>query len=263
MATGRTLFKKWMRVYVDGYDLSGYSRTCEPLDWTWGEADMTCPLSDGSVNVMPNDCTISMGALNTILDSTAVSGSHTILKTPAARKVMIPVGIRAAPAVGDDVWMGAFQQLGYQAADDGGAIVANIPFGKWDAAQLIRYAKPWGVLLHAYGAETAANTAVGIDDNGGASSNGGFMMYQIFTSNAAGTATVTVQDAAVNNDGGFALLAGATSGAIGFASIPAAGIVPLGNTADVRQYLRWQVALAGGMTTVTFALGFVRSLQQY
>jgi hypothetical protein len=91
-------------------------------------------------------------------------------------------------------------------------------------------------------------------------------MYQIFASNAAGTATITVQDAAVNNDGGFALCQTLTSGAIGFADIPCAGIVALDNigaSAAVRQYLRWQLALAGGMTTCTFALAFVRALQPY
>ena len=257
MATGRTV-NRWVRCYSNGYDLSGYSRMLGPLVVDYTIPDLTAAMSDGVQGTLPDHPNITPTMLKAVFDNTATTGLQAAMSTPAVRNVMIPVGIRAAPAQGDPVFAGAFEQLALQATNEGGAMYAEIPFGGWDVNSLISYQSPWGVLLHAKGAETAANSAVGIDDNGGASTKGGWMMYQIFTCNAAGTATITVQDAAVNNDGGFALLSGATSGAIAFGSIPTAGIVAIGVTADVRQYLRWQLALAGGMTTCTFALAFIR-----
>jgi len=133
-------------------------------------------------------------------------------------------------------------------------MAVNIPFGAWDVANLIDYEKPWGVLVHANGAETAVNSAAGIDDRGAATAACGYLVYQVFAGN--GTATVKVQDAAINSDGSFSDLSGATSGVTDF-STPAAGIVAIGTTATVRQYLRWQIVL-GTATTVTFALSFCR-----
>jgi len=145
--------------------------------------------------------------------------------------------------------------------DVSSALTVTVPFQGWAAdASTLKYAGPWGTLLHASGTETAVNAAVGFDNpTGAATAKGGYFVYHIFASNAAGTATVIAQDAATNTDPSFALLAGATSGAIGFAAIPASGVVALANNADVRRYLRWQLTLAGGMTTCTFVSAFVRA----
>lgn len=256
MATGRTL-NRWVRVYADGYDLSGYSRKIGPLKSDYNAANVSSDMGDDVKGYLCNHATITPGTLNAVFDNTATSGLKAVMSTPAARDLMVPIGIRAAPAAGDPVFMGKFVQNAMQASEDAGAIVATIPFGGWDASDLTNYQKAWGTLLHASGAETAANAADGIDDSGGATAAGGYMMYQIFTSNAAGTCTISIDDSVLIG-GAYAALAGATSGAIAFGDIPCAGIVALGTAATVRQHLRWQLALAGGMTTVTFALAFVR-----
>jgi hypothetical protein len=251
MAIGRTA-NRWTRIYIDGYDMSGYSRAIGPLMWTFDEADLTT-LSDAVKGVLPAHATLGIGALNGVLDNTASSGLHVVLSAPGSKRtVMIPIGIRADPAQGDPVYMGEFEQQGYYLETP----YVNLPFDKTSlAAASLLYEKPWGWLLHAKGTEGTVNTALGIDDNGAASAFGGYMMYQVFAGN--GTATVKVQDAATNSNPSFADLSGATSGSID-CSTPKHGIVAIGRTATVRQFLRWQIVL-GTATSVTFALSFCRA----
>jgi hypothetical protein len=77
MATGRTVFKH-SRVYIDGYDLSGYSRSFGPLGVSYA-AEMIAALTDGVKNTLPNHATISPGVINGIFDNTATSGLHDVL----------------------------------------------------------------------------------------------------------------------------------------------------------------------------------------
>jgi len=72
---------------------------------------------------------------------------------------------------------------------------------------------------------------------------------------------VSVEDAVANNDGSFGALVDCETSAIGFAAIAAGtahGLVAIAPTATVKQFTRWQIALAGGMTSCSFALAFVR-----
>ena len=51
--TGRTLFKH-SRVYIHGYDVSGYTRAYGPLDWTFDEVDLTA-LTDSVKGYLPGN----------------------------------------------------------------------------------------------------------------------------------------------------------------------------------------------------------------
>lgn len=259
MATGRTL-NEYTRVYINGYDLSGYGRTIGPLNVDTEMADISSWMgADGCHNFLPNKVDVSAGTFVGLFDSTPTVGINAILGGAGVlRKLMAPIGIQAAPAKGDPCFCGVFGQKEFKTAESGGTMIANVPFGEWDAASVIQYWKSWGTLLHAKGAETGANTAIGVDDNLGASAAGGWMMYQLFTSNAAGTVTLSVEDSLTNLNAGFGNVI-ATTGAIGFASIPASGVIAIAPiTAAVRRYIRFQVALAGGMTSATFATAFMR-----
>jgi len=257
MATGRTLLKRWSRIYIDGFDMSGYTRELGPLAWTYPEIDQTAIL-DGVKGVLTDAPEISPGTLNGIFNNTATSGIHAALSTPgSARDTLVAIGIQAEPAAGDPVFMGSFAHTGYVAAPSGGDIVLTCPFGKVNVAEGMTYEQPWGVLLHASGAETGANSAAGIDDNGAATTKGGYLMYQILAVAGEGTVTISIDDAATNAGGSFSALSGATSGEIAHTAVPAAGIIQLGTTATVRRYVRWQMAL-DGITACSFVLGFVR-----
>ena len=248
---------KWTRVYADGYDISGDSRSIGPLLWTYDEGDLT-GMSHAVKGVLPNHATHGVGTLNGIFNNTANTGLHTIASGAGVmRTLMVAIGMNAEPAAGDPVYMGEFEQLDYQ-AEFAGAVYANIPFGNSSVrASSLLYDKPTGHLLHAKAAATAANstTGAGIDTAGGATAFGGYLVYQVFAGD--GTATISVDDSA--DDSSYSALSGATSGSIDCSS-PTSGRVAIGRTASVRQYLRWQIAL-GTASTVTFALGFSRALR--
>ena len=258
---GRTTIKH-TRFYADGYDLSGYTRSYGPLTWAYDTAEEAA-LTDAVKGALPSTAQLGVGALNGFFDNTATSGLHVLTSGAASnmRTVMIPFGMRAAPVAGDPVYVGQFPQISYQAETDANWLYANLGFGMVSTLAAVRglYSKPWGVLLHPNSAETAASTAVGIDDWGAATAFGGYMVYQIFAVAGTGSAIIKVQDAATNTNPSFTDLTGATTGSIAHSAMPTAGIVAIGTTATVRRYLRFQVALTG-ITSITVALAFVRSL---
>lgn len=254
MATGRT-HSRWTRFYMNGYDLSGDARSVGPLAHTQDVEEME-GLNWAVKGAMPSQSMIGIGSVNAILSADGVDEMHDLFATPSSNyPVMIPVGIRAEPAAGDPVFQAQINELAYLLDVATASITVNLNFGNKPASTLLNHSKPWGVLLRAKAAATAANTAVGIDDNGAASAYGGVMCYQVFAGN--GTATITVQDGEANENASFGNLTGATSGAID-CSTPSAGIIQTATNAAVKRYLRWQIAL-GTATTVTFALSFVRS----
>ena len=254
MTAGRTRFARWTRLYANGYDISGDARSVGPLTTDFDVQDMAA-YQDIMREGLPGHPTIDIGTINANLNTTATTGLHNILATAGSqRTVMVAIGGGAEPAQGDPCFVGQFEQKGYITASD---LYFNIPFGGWSAsATTLSYGKAWGWLLHANSAATAptTNTAIGIDDNGGSSSAGGFMVYMVTAGN--GTATITIEEASTNSNLNFGLLTDATTGELNCA-VKQYGIVALSKTADVKQFLRWQIAY-NSATTVTFILGFVR-----
>jgi hypothetical protein len=251
---GRTLIK-WANVFVDGFDMTGFSRSFGPLTWKYPEADTTV-LNDGTTNSLPSSAEINIGAINCILDNTTNASHDKLNTTQGTRIVTLAMGSKANPAQGDPVFTGQYMQKELLTTTDTASAVAfSASFTGWAAeGTTLLYSKPWGWLLHAKSAETAVNSAIGIDDTAVAASTtrGGYMVYHLISSN--GSVTLKVQDAAVNNNGSFADLV--TSGVL--AASPASGIVALAPTATVRQFLRWQMVL-GTATTATFIISFVRA----
>jgi hypothetical protein len=208
-----------------------------------------------------------LGPLNAVLDNTALVGTHLSMQPypGTQRTVTVCLGDRAVPIQGVPCVTGQWEQGSYMAVEDGGAVTISSAFA--DSARkttgMNLYPSPWGWLLHPLGAETAANTAAGIDDYAGVppTLKGGYMAYHISASNAAGTVVVKVQHASVSNlEASFSDVTGLTTSAIGFAAIAAGtahGVVPIG-LVTIARWTRWQIVLAGGMTTCTFALSFVR-----
>lgn len=261
MATGRTTLNHW-RAYIGGYDVSGYTRNFGALSCVFDEGvDDAVTLSVKST--LPGQATISMGTLNGLFDNTATSGLHSLMNGAGVnRNVMLAAGIRAAPANNDPVFCGQFTQLGYYAEPDQNPVYASIPFGNSAVvAPNLAYSNPWGALLHAPAAETAANSAAGLDQLA-ATAKGGWMMYQIFSAVGTGniTAAIKVQDSVDQTDGNFSdlLSTGVLNlGSGGTFGVPVSGIVALANSATVKRYVRFQVSLTLA-TSVTFAVAFIR-----
>jgi 3D (Asp-Asp-Asp) domain-containing protein len=255
MATGRTVFQKYNRVYVNGYDLSGYSRDIGPLTT---EFDVTtdAAMSDAIKGGLPELANINVGTLNGFLDNTATSGLHVLANTATGTKnVLVAVGIRAAPAQGDPAFCAVVEQKNYLApVTMSGMNNVSIEYAGTSVTSTIKaYQKAWGLLLRPLTATTAVNAAAGVDHPGAAETTAGaYMMYQVTAGN--GNATIKVQDSADNSS--FSDVASLTSGVID-CSAATSGVIAIGTTATVRRYLRWQIVLDTA-TTVTFALACVR-----
>ena len=77
---GRTL-PRFTRVYIDGYDMSGYARTIGPLGWEFEEIDLTAQMGDAVKGALPGQATISPGTLNVVFetDSDSSTAAHHVL----------------------------------------------------------------------------------------------------------------------------------------------------------------------------------------
>lgn len=245
---------KHYRVYVDGYDLSGYARSLGAMGVTM-DTSPDSALSDAVKNIIPGQATITPPPINAFLDNDAAGMFAATSAGYGTRNLLVAIGALAAPVQGDLIFAGKFEQTSYNAEPSEGFSGANLVLADTSSQGVLSYIKPFGVLLHAKGAETAVNTAVGVDDNGAQTTAGGVFFYQLFSSD--GTVTLKLQDASTNSDGSFGDLSGATSGSITAAVTPAAGAVALSTSATVKRYLRWQLSF-GSATTATFALAFVR-----
>ncbi len=244
---------KHLRAYINGVDLSGYSRMIGPLG---AVADTTpdAAWTDEVKNIILGQTTIQAGDFNTILDNDT-AGAFALLSANAQRNVMFAVGIGAAPVNGNPVFAWQFEQAAYLAEGGDSFVAANVQFGG-SSYGLLNYKKPWGFLIHANGTETAVNTATGQDDNGAASALGGIFCYHLLSSD--GTITLKAQDAASNLNASFADITGATSGSIDASLLPKSGMIQLSTTGTIRRYTRWQISL-GTATTATFVLGLIRN----
>lgn len=249
---------KHYRAYTDGVDVSGYARQIGTLGSTFA-AEAGAALTDGVKNIMMGQGAIQAGPINAFLDNDA-AGLFALAGTGSndhgTRNLMIAIGANAAPVAGNPIFAWKFEQLSYNVEPGGGFVAANIPFGDASYASTLTYKQPWGFLLHAKGAETAVNTATGLDDNAGASTLGGIFCWQLFSSN--GTVTLKAQHAATNSNGSFADITGATSGSINASVTPQSGMVALSTSLSISRYTRWQLVF-GTATTATFALGFIRN----
>lgn len=254
---GTRTTQRFLRAYVDGYDLSGDVVSAGEATVLF-ENDSMAALNWDVKGTINGRATGNVGPLNAILNmDTGRIHTLTAFQTPAVRNVMLAVGMGAAPALNDPSFCGAFEQIKYGSTPGENIAGVSLEFGSMDSNAALNYGTLWGKLLHPLGAETAVNSANGVaDDLGVQTLLGGWMMYQIMAVAGTGNVTLKVQDATTAG-GAFTDITGLTSGAIAHTSVPASGIVQIGTTATVRAYTRWQLVFSG-ITSVTFALAFMR-----
>lgn len=246
---------KYTRVYANGYDISGTARNYGTVG-TKIKLPTAAAYSDAIENTVPGGANIVCGPINAFLSPSAAIGLHELLKAGnIVTDIMIVEASITEPAVGAPVFVWTMQEAEYTANDDE-IVGVNVVFPDAAYTTVKGYDNPFGLLVHANGAETGANTAVATIDNGAASTKGGIFAWQLFSSN--GTVTLSIDDAAANTgDGDFGALTGATSGSITASVTPKSGMVALSTTATVKRYIRWQLAF-GTANTATFALAFIR-----
>lgn len=249
---------KHCRVYMNGVDISGYTRQIGALNWMFS-AEPDKALTDECANILIGQGEIAAGPINAFLDNDA-AGLHALAGTGSTnygtKMLTVAIGANAAPALGDPVFSWIFEQTAYTVEQGSGFVAANVTNGGASYTSTLTYRRPWGHMLHPRGAETAVNTAIGADDIGASSALGGIFWYHIFSAN--GTATVKAQHAGTNANGSFSDLTGATSGSVDASASPKYGMVALSTSLSISRYTRWQIVL-GTATTLNFTCGLIRN----
>ncbi len=252
-----------VRVYDNGYDLSGHARTIGPIKWDCEKAVFDA-MADPQKSSLGGQVVVGLGTLNALFDNTATTGSHARLSGSygAMHTIVVAAGMEAAPANNGIAIAGQFLQKNYPIDATANPIVLSIDFDDTYnvAAGSMAYCSPWGVLLHANAAETAVNSTT-YHDGAAASAAGGFMVYQVLTAAGTGaiTAAIKVQDSVDTTDGNFAdlLSSGVINCGSGGVAVPTSGLVALSPSAAVKRYTRFQIAFTLA-TSVTFVLAFCR-----
>ena len=251
---------KYLRAYVSGYDLSGQARSIGSIGYQFDNTP-DAALTDGCLNIVNGMMEVDVSPLNAFLapETSPAIGTHELLKSgTGAHTYTIAIGALAVPAQGDFIFSMPMEQASYK--NEGVAV--NIGWGgptSTNTLQALGFRCPFGRLLHANAAETAVNTAVGIDDYGATPpSLGGIFTYHLFSS-IGGNVTIKAQEADTNTDVSFTDITGATSGLIDAATTPKHGMVATTIAYAVKRYLRWQVVFDVG-TSATFVCGFHRRL---
>jgi hypothetical protein len=254
----RTL-QQYSRIYVGGYDLSGYTRQLGDAKWSF-ESETEVALTEAVKGVQGGfgQAEISPPNITAFLDTVA-GGIHEIFNGAAGtmKIVTVAIGEMAIPAAGNLIFTGSFPLNNYNKVDGKHAVSVVLEFSKTQISGAeLAYPVPWGVLLHASGAETAVNGGTCSHDNTVATTAGGFGVLQVLAGN--GTATFTIEHSATNTDGAFDSTGAIITFAGTAAATPFAEIKKTATkTTTIERYTRWQVAL-GTATTVTFIMGLVR-----
>jgi hypothetical protein len=254
--------KKWIRVYISGYDMSGYLRDVGTAGFVFDATPDAC-LTDAAKSAIVGQATISCGPVNAVLDndtSTYPAGFWTTFKSGGmSRDVSAAFGTLAAPVIGDPMYSWQMHQTSFQEVEGNG--FASVNMALESALPGTTPYSPWGFVLHASGAETGANAGNNTIHMGatGATTGGIFVYHLLTAGGGAGTATISMQDSA-DGSTGWTLVTGATTTALptnGATTIPASGHITLATSTSVKRYLRWQLALATA-TSATFFAGFIR-----
>lgn len=236
MATGKTN-ARFYRFLSGSIDISGDSRQIGEF----GKTVQTAPAegwSDGVQYFTLGHSEHVLTGYQAVFNNTANTGSHTRLSsTPATQVISLPIGIRAAPAIGDPAFLATFDQVSYT-VDGTDAILVNAEFVR-ETTTDIDHEAPWGVVLYPDTSLTATINAASVDN--GASSASGALAHIHVTASDGGTWAFKVQDSSNDSD---------WSDLITFSADGTTATAERGDVAGtVDQYLRFQATRTSGTCT--------------
>lgn len=248
--------RKWTRVYYQGLDISGYTRSWGTAGTEFALVGESDPMLDEAVKgVMLGQSIPEIGPISSIMNNVS-GGMHNSFSGQSNGVITLAIGFDGVPAIGDPTFSCEVEQLGYK-GDVGEDVPITLTLKPTVDASTLLYDYNWGVLLHDNSAETAATTADAADDDYGASSSfGGYMVYHLLSSD--GTCTLKVQDADTETNASYSDLL--SSGEIDASASPVSGLVALAKGSTVERYTRWQIAL-NSATTATFVISFHRAVR--
>ncbi len=233
MATGKTN-SRWMRFICDEFDLSGDSRTIGTMGITYAEDDVTGQ-SNGVHNFTLGIPTAALSGYQSVFATDGSARSYDALAAVETRIVSVPIGIKAAPAVGDPAFLHYADQSSFTHDGAGPVLItANLPRG----TDYIDLERVWGVTLAA-GTSISATTNYSSVDNGASTTNG-LKAFLHVTTTSSGNWSLVIQDSA--NDSVWADL-------ITFSSDGSAITAEVGEASGtVDRYLRFQATRTAGTT---------------
>ena len=254
--TGRTV-SKYNRLYL-GNGTTGLDLSCNTMsvgkagiDFDVDEQAAYCWEVKGG---LPDWGNLTLGPVNMSLNAgTAELHDAMVALEGSQVSACLAIGIREAPTYGSPAFLFQGNLKSYVSAPAGGMVMATATLSGDYAASPLQYSKPWGVVVHPLGTETAGNTATAgtIIDNGAPSTNGGYLFYDYTAIDGLlDSAEAILEESADAATWSTLILQPAISA-------PAAGIIQLAPGSTVKQYLRWQLGFDAA-TTATFFLAFVR-----
>jgi len=234
-----------VRLYVEGYDLSGDANALSGMGYTNELLDVTTLDVEAKKRIVGiADAEISVDAWFDAASnrSHAVWTSNSGKQPTADQDVLVPMGA----AVGDPcVGLVSKQGTYTTTRSPGSAISANATYTTSDGSGL-----EFGVMLTAHDDTHSSAGSGTVVDGGAATSNGGAAYLQIF-SLASGSVTVSVQESTSSG--------GSYTNIVNFSTVAAAAAPTserLVMTGTVARYLK--VTTTGTFSNAKIAVGFTR-----
>ena len=184
MAAGKNKLEKGLRLLVNGYELSGCSRTFGAAIYTEQPVDMTAWSTDTRWSILSGVHETSLTGYQAIIDDDT-AGAFTAMLAPTDHYSYADTAIvsllfgdaGATPAVGNAAFLHRFLATGFVTMFDGGLALLTADFIKRtyeDSSSNARDygGKPWGFLLMNYLTGLASTTNGAVVNRGAASTNG-------------------------------------------------------------------------------------------
>lgn len=210
---GKNKLLRYARLYLDGYDLSGDSRTLSSLDYSATELDFTG--WDNSIRQFLSDQFILTGIRGYQAFINDASDKSFDALTPLPSSVVyvsMLFGGNAEPETGDPAYLLPSAQMGDQASFDGGVGVLSTDFLPISGGMDI---PPWGYVLYPKTTVSANDTGDTLDDFGAGSTAGYIAILHVLTA-TSGSIVFTVEHSTDDNSystlGTFIVLDGSVIG---------------------------------------------------
>ncbi len=238
-----------LRVYLDGYNVSGDTRSVDSIDGPVGEIDML-GVSETVRNYLADRMhPVGVRGYKAMLNDTAASGAHTLLVNPeTGHEVSVLLGSAgAAPVVGDIAYVLGAVQMSDQAAMDAASAVLQTDFLP-DAG--VTNTQAWGVVLSPETSMAATTNRAAV--NNGAQSTNGYSANLHITASGGGIWSFLIEG---STTGAYA---GEETTTHTFTANGSAITSEHGSgTGTVKQYQRLRAVRTSGTVTavVTFARG--------
>jgi hypothetical protein len=187
--TGKTT-SRYLRLLAGGYNLSCDMRAVSGFGVAYDQAEVTA-WCDEAKQYLSGSGGVMIDGFQALFSNAPVgvgldAGSHIALADLGSQYVSIFLGVRAAPAVGDDTFSAAFEQGGYTTSPSiSDAVAVDASF--YGSAVLPLSTYVWGKAL-ATGA-TWSSTTNGVSVDNGAGTSNGYIAFLHVTQTAGAQAS--------------------------------------------------------------------------